>query len=163
MLVVLLIIFLAIGVSCLCVNIYSRNDSDDGIWWARGVPAITSLVIAVGLFIAVMVMIPNIATAPTYDTRIEIVEETNKQVEDQVCAAVNAYLKHEEDTYRDMFGDATDAGTAIGIYLAIPTLKGDALVSTLIETYQTNAEEIKQLKLAKANLSLQKFLVYFGR
>lgn len=163
MLVVLFIVFLAIGITCYTWNYKSNCDADDGIWWLRGTPGTIAFCAALAMFIAIMVMLPKIATAHTYDTKIAIVEETNAQLEEQICASVDSYLKHENDTIKGMYGDVTDATTAIGIYFVVPELKGNEVVSRLIDTYQANAEEIKQLKTEKTNLALYKFLVYFGR
>lgn len=111
----------------------------------------------VGCFITIMCFIPKIATEKIYDTRIEIVQETNMQLEEQICSAVEKYLEHEENVYEKL-----DITTAIGLFSAYPNLKSNELVQSLIDTYKANAEEIKALKLEKANLAVYKFLVYFG-
>ena len=105
-----------------------------------------------------MCFIPKFANESVYDTRIEIVQESNQQLEEQICSAVEKYLEHEENVYEKL-----DITTAIGLFSAYPNLKSNELVQALIDTYKANAEEIKALKLEKANLAIYKFLVYFGK
>ena len=158
MFIVLIIVFLALGVSLLLLIHYGEYDDSDGVWWVRGVFGIPCILAGVGLFIATMCLIPKIATEHTYDTRIEIVQESNAQVETQICSAVESYLKHEENVYEKL-----NVTTAIGLFSAYPNLKSNELVQSLIDTYQHNTNEIKSLKLEKTNLAVAKFLVYFGR
>ena len=157
MFIVLTVIFLVLGIALLLCNHYGKYDDDDGIWWVRGVFALPSILAGVGLFIALMCLIPKVATEPTYETRIEVVQESNAQLEEQICSAVESYLKHEENVYEKL-----NVTTAIGLFSAYPNLKSNELVQSLINTYQSNTEEIKALKLEKTNLAVAKFLVYFG-
>lgn len=157
MFIVLTIIFLALGITLLLCNHYGKDDDSDGIWWVRGVFAILSIFAGVGLFIALMCLIPKVATETIYETRIEVVQESNARLEEQICSAVETYLKHEENVYEKL-----NITTAIGLFSAYPNLKSNELVQSLINTYQANTEEIKALKLEKTNLAVAKFLIYFG-
>lgn len=111
----------------------------------------------IGCLITTLCFIPKIATESIYDTKIEIVQETNMQLEEQICSAVEKYLEHEESVYEKL-----DITTAIGLFSAYPNLKSNELVKQLVDTYKVNAEEIKELKQEKTNLAIYKFLVYFG-
>lgn len=161
MFIVLTIIFLilAIGLTLWIKYSISNNDSEyvgDGV---VGLGILDFLIYCafIGCFITIMCFIPKIATESTYDTRIEIVQETNMHLEEQICSAVEKYLEHEENVYEKL-----NITTAIGLFSAYPNLKSNELVKQLVDTYKANAEEIKELKLEKTNLAIYKFLVYFG-
>lgn len=156
MLIVLTIIFLILAIG-LTLYIKYSNMSEDGAVCL----AILNFFIYcafIGCFITIMCFIPKIATENIYDTRIEIVQESNLQLEEQICSAVEKYLEHEENVYEKL-----DITTAIGLFSAYPNLKSNELVQQLIDTYKANFEEIKGLKLEKTNLAIYKFLVYFGK
>ncbi len=160
MFIVLIIFFLVLSIGMLLWNYFSDydyNPSDSPAWWIRGVIGIFSVIAAIGLFIALMVLIPKIATEQKYETQIETIQESNSVVEQQICSAVETYLRHEENVYEKI-----DVTVAIGLFSAYPNLKSNELVQSLIDTYQSNAAEIKSLKLERINLSTAKFLVYFG-
>lgn len=157
MFTVLTMFFLILGIVLFMCNAFGKYDYEYDIWWCRGTFAIISILITVGLFVPLMIFIPKIATENIYDTRIEIVQESNLQLEEQICSAVEKYLEHEENVYEKL-----DITTAIGLFNVYPNLKSNELVKTLIDTYKANAEEIKELKLEKTNLTIYKFLVYFG-
>ena len=127
------------------------------VFWVRDTFAIMSCVACLAMFITLMCLIPKIATEQKYQECIEAVQESNTYIEEQIRASVESYLKHEENVYEKL-----DVTTAIGLFSAYPNLKSNELVQSLIGTYQTNASEIKALKLEKIELSTVKFLVYFG-
>lgn len=157
MFIVLTIVFLALGIAMILWNCFGNCYSDDAPWWGRGIVGVLSLCVCIGCFIALMVFIPKVANENLYDVRIEIVEEHNAQLEEQICSAVEKYLEHEENVYEKL-----DVTTAIGLFSAYPNLKSNELVQSLIDTYRANTDEIKTLKMDKANLAVIKFLVYFG-
>lgn len=111
----------------------------------------------IGLFITDMVFVGKINTANVIDSQIAVVQEENTELEEQICSAVETYLKHEENIFQSL-----DITTAIGFYSAYPNLKSNELVQSLIETYQANTSEIKALKIKKTEVSKWKWLVYFG-
>lgn len=153
MVICILILILAIGIT-LWIR-YSANMSEEGVMFF-GVLDFLIYGVFIGCLITILCFIPKIATEHTYDTRIEIVQETNMQLEEQICSAVEKYLEHEENVY-----DKLDITTAIGLFSVYPNLKSNELVKQLVDTYKANAEEIKGLKLEKINLAIYKFLVYF--
>ena len=136
---------------------YHEDALEAPRFWVRGTFGIIGFVVFVALFITTMCLIPKVATEQKYEARIEVVQESNQYVEEQICAAVESYLAHEENVYESL-----DVTTAIGLFSAYPNLKSDELVQSLIATYQNNATEIKELKLERVNLATTKFLLYFG-
>lgn len=158
MLIVICILCLLLGIGLAILSFYLyANDCENATAFSVFFSAL-SIIATIGCFIAIMCFIPKIATEKIYDTRIEIVQETNMQLEEQICSAVEKYLEHEENVYEKL-----DITTAIGLFSAYPNLKSNELVQSLIDTYKANAEEIKALKLEKTNLAVYKFLVYFGK
>lgn len=157
MFIVLTVVFLAVGIGLLLWNHFGRYDEDNSCWWVNGTFGIISILAGAVCMIALLCCIPKVATEATYDTRIEIVQESNAQVEVQICSAVEKYLEHEENVYEKL-----DVTTAIGLCSAYPNLKSNELVQSLIDTYRANTDEIKALKMDKANLAVIKFLVYLG-
>ena len=161
MLTVICVLCLLLGIGMLIwIRFSEKDDCGDltDVDIIRSVVSFFSFIATIGIFITIMCLIPKFANESVYDTRIEIVQESNQQLEEQICSAVEKYLEHEENVYEKL-----DITTAIGLFSAYPNLKSNELVQALIDTYKANAEEIKALKLEKANLAIYKFLVYFGK
>ncbi len=161
MLTVICVLCLLLGIGMLIwIRFSEKDDCGDltDVDIIRSVVSFFSFIATIGIFITIMCFIPKFANESVYDTRIEIVQESNQQLEEQICSAVEKYLEHEENVYEKL-----DITTAIGLFSAYPNLKSNELVQALIDTYKANAEEIKALKLEKANLAIYKFLVYFGK
>ena len=154
MFIVLTVGFLALtvgfGIWCTCEGGF---DNSIGL----GLLTLFFALCFIGCFIALMVFIPKVSNENVYDMRIEIVQEHNVQLEVQICSAVEKYLEHEENVFEKL-----DVTTAIGLFSAYPNFKSNELVQSLIDTYRSNTDEIKALKIEKANLAILKFLVYFG-
>lgn len=164
MLTVLCVAFLLLGIGMFIWNYfdnyedaYNEDAFQSARYWVRGTFGVIGFLVFVALFITIMCFIPKVATEQKYETRIEVVQESNTLVEEQICAAVESYLAHEENIYESL-----DITTAIGLFSAYPNLKSDDLVQSLITTYQNNAAEIKALKLERVNLTTLKYLLYFG-
>ncbi len=145
MITVLCVAFLVIGIGLFVWNhldkyedTYHEDCTEALRFWVRDTFAIMSCVACLAMFITLMCLIPKIATEQKYQERIEAVQESNTYIEEQICASVESYLKHEENVYEKL-----DVTTAIGLFSAYPNLKSNELVQSLIGTYQTNASEIK--------------------
>lgn len=154
MITVVFIVFLVIGIGLFLWNHFDkwedyRYPSDAPRFWVRGTFAVIASAVCLAMFITLLCLIPKIATEQKYEARIEAIQESNTVVEQQICSAVETYLKHEENVYEKI-----DVTVAIGLFSAYPNLKSNELVQSLINTYQNNAAEIKSLKLEKINLSL---------
>ena len=159
--------FLLFLVGGIVLYVLNAKDSDGDkyeypAWWVRGTFGTISYCVAVAMFITMACFIPPICTEAKYDEQIRIITEYNEKVEDQIYKAVKVYLEHEQSTLTGFYPEVTDSQTAIGVYFAIPELKGDAVISELINTYQSNINEVKSLELEKTNLATKRFLVYFG-
>ena len=151
------------------IVLYVLNAKDDDrdkyecpAWWVRGTFGTISFVVSAALFITVACFIPQVCTAAKYDAQIAVIEKYNDKLESEIVIAVDKYLDHEDDIWTNFYPNASQAQIAIGLYLTLPELKADGLVTQLIDTYKANIDEIKSLELSKTELTTKKFLVYFG-
>lgn len=155
MITVLTVVCLVVMIIGIILLLYFGDGEALGL--IGGIFAIIAGFAMIGLFITDMVFVGKINTANVIDSQIAIVQEENTELEEQICSAVENYLKHEGDIFQSL-----DITTAIGLYSAYPNLKSNELVQSLIETYQANTSEIKALKMKKTEVSKYKWLVYFG-
>lgn len=156
MITVLTVVCLILTICAIVGLVFACRYADDGVVAFSAICTFVLICATIGLFITDMVFIGKISTANVYDMQIEVVEEENSELEEQICSAVENYLKHEGDIFQSL-----DITTAIGLYSAYPNLKSNELVQSLIETYQANTSEIKALKMKKTEISKYKWLVYF--
>lgn len=148
----LLILFI-IGIIVFGLVIHKTRS--DILFVAGEIGTISCSLLAIGIGITLIVGICKISTVGRYDYTIAMYEEENKQLEDKIDIVVEEYLKHEGETY----DKSIPADTLIVIY---PELASNQIVSQYIEILNSNKAEIKQLKQEQINISVWKFLVYFG-
>lgn len=114
-----------------------------------------------GFFIALIAFISILSivlTEPTIDSKIELYQSQNAEIESKVQATVASYLAHERQTYKDLTPD-----NAIAVVSAYPELHSNELVKKQIEVYEDNNKKILGLKEEKLNQSIYKWWLYFGR
>jgi hypothetical protein len=92
------------------------------------------------------------------DARISMYEEQNAKIERQVSVAVDKYMSHETETFKNAKSES--AMTLVSLY---PELKSDALISKLIDTYTSNNEKIVKLKNEKIVAHRARWWIYFGK
>jgi hypothetical protein len=92
------------------------------------------------------------------DARISMYEEQNTKIERQVSVAVDKYMSHETETFKNCKTES--AMTLVSLY---PELKSDALISKLIDTYTSNNEKIVKLKNEKIVAHRARWWIYFGK
>jgi len=116
----------------------------------------------VGAFIAgvALIVIVGCLVDVTYrtDEMIQIYTEENAEVEKKLENAVQNYMQYEKDIMISVSPD-TDTISLISLY---PDLKSDKLVESEIETYISNNDKIKELRVNKTMKSTFKFLLFFG-
>jgi len=116
----------------------------------------------VGAFIAgvALIVIAGCLVDVTYrtDEMIQIYTEENAEVEKKLENAVQNYMQYEKDIMISVSPD-TDTISLISLY---PDLKSDKLVESEIETYISNNDKIKELRVNKTMKSTLKFLLFFG-
>lgn len=114
-----------------------------------------------GFFIALIAFISILSivlTEPTIDSKIELYQSQNAEIESKIQATVASYLAHERQTYKDLTPD-----NAIAVVSAYPELHSNELVKKQIEVYEDNNKKILGLKEEKLNQSIYKWWLYFGR
>jgi hypothetical protein len=92
------------------------------------------------------------------DARISMYEEQNAKIERQVSVAVDKYMSHETETFKN-----AKTESAITLVTLYPELKSDALISKLIDTYTSNNEKIVKLKNEKIVAHRARWWIYFGK
>lgn len=145
-----LILLLSIGFS---IFFYSKQeDLDRDMFILVAVP-----ILVIPLLIQVL-LIASLISGLNLDSRIELYQSQNAEIESKVQATVASYLTHEKQTYKDLKPD-----NAIAIVSAYPELHGNELVKKQIEVYEDNNKKILGLKEEKLNQSVYKWWLYFGK
>jgi hypothetical protein len=145
-----LILLLSISFS---IFFYSKQeDLDRDMFILVAVP-----ILVIPLLIQVL-LIASLISGLNLDSRIELYQSQNAEIESKVQATVASYLTHEKQTYKDLKPD-----NAIAIVSAYPELHGNELVKKQIEVYEDNNKKILGLKEEKLNQSVYKWWLYFGR
>ena len=120
-----------------------------------------TLLFCLNVAIAVGILGANANTllkASDCDARISMYEEQNAKIEKQVSVAVDKYMSHETETFKN-----AKTESAITLVTLYPELKSDALISKLIDTYTSNNEKIVKLKNEKIVAHRARWWIYFGR
>ena len=112
-----------------------------------------------GVIIAICCLAPKVATESIYDDKIAMCQEENAIIEQDVDRIVEAYLKHEKNTYKDLKTEES----AITLVTLFPELKADSLVQRQLGIYVDNNATIKNLKARKIELRKLKWILYFGK
>ena len=153
MITLILILILSIAIISVVVDNKSRYGNDNA-----------ELVFMASVFCLIIFLIPLIAllmsvsNGSTIDSKIELYQSQNTEIESKVQATVASYLAHEKQTYKDLKPD-----NAIAVVSAYPELHSNELVKKQIEVYEDNNKKILGLKEEKLNQSVYKWWLYFGR
>ena len=153
MITLILILILSIAIISVVVDNKSRYGNDKA-----------ELVFMASVFYLIIFLIPLIAllmsvsNGSTIDSKIELYQSQNTEIESKVQATVASYLAHEKQTYKDLKPD-----NAIAVVSAYPELHSNELVKKQIEVYEDNNKKILGLKEEKLNQSVYKWWLYFGR
>lgn len=145
-----LILLLSIGFS---IFFYSKQeDLDRDLFILVAVP-----ILVIPLFIQIL-LIASLISGLNLDSRIELYQSQNAEIESKIQATVASYLAHEKQAYKDLKPD-----NAIAVVSAYPELHSNELVKKQIEVYEDNNKKILGLKEEKLNQSVYKWWLYFGR
>lgn len=153
MITLILILILSIAIISVVVDNKSRygNDKAELVFMA----SVFCLIIFLIPLIALLMLVSN---GSTIDSKIELYQSQNTEIESKVQATVASYLAHEKQTYKDLKPD-----NAIAVVSAYPELHSNELVKKQIEVYEDNNKKILGLKEEKLNQSVYKWWLYFGR
>jgi len=118
-----------------------------------------STAIAILLIIWMCCLWCSISTEYTIDQEIAMYEEENAKIETEISMIVSNYMDYEQET---LIGVSPEEDVMVLVSL-FPELKSDELVKEQIAIHTSNASQIKALKQEKIDISVQKWLLYFGR
>lgn len=94
----------------------------------------------------------------TIQSKIEMYQTENKDIETSMDTLVKQYMDYESGTYGDLKGQSSI--TLVSLY---PDLKSDELVKSQLEVYVNNNNKIKKLKEKLINVSNWRWWLYFGK
>lgn len=100
----------------------------------------------------------NIINGRVIDAKIEMYQEENTKIENEMTLLVDKYMDYESETLSKFKNESSV--TLVSLY---PELKADELVQQQVSIYKNNNNQIKQLKLAKINISNWRWWLYFGK
>ena len=148
---IIILMFLII----ICIVSWLLDQESEGI--AGLVYVLSSMGLIVSL-VAFAILLISISNGSTIDSKIELYQSQNTDIESKIQATVASYLAHEKQTYKDLKPD-----NAIAVVSAYPELHSNELVKKQIEVYEDNNKKIMDLKEEKLNQSIYKWWLYFGR
>lgn len=114
--------------------------------------------VILGLVIAICCLSTTVATESTIDSKIEMYQEENTNIEQDIDKIVKEYLEHEHETFADLKTEES----SITLVTLFPELKSDTLVQQQLEIYVENNAKIKSLKEEKIDIAKIKWILYFG-
>ena len=149
------IIFGVLAIVCLGMAVHSfrKYDEDGEFLWV--------LLFCLNVGISMGIIGYNADTllkASDCNARISMYEEQNAKIEKQVSVAVDKYMSHETETFKNAKSES-----AITLVTLYPELKSDALISKLIDTYTSNNDKIVKLKNEKIVAHRARWWIYFGK
>lgn len=131
--------------------------SDEGTEFVGTIIAGFSLVIELFLIICLLLLI--FCYPFEIDKKIKMYEEENIKIEEKVKNTVRVYMEFEKDTFTNLF-DESDLTTLL---IAYPELNSNELVKSEVALYIDNNAKIKELKEAKIDRRVYRFMLYFGK
>ena len=114
--------------------------------------------ILVILLLIQVLLIASLVSGLSLDSRIELYQTQNTEIETKLSEAIKSYLSHENQVYKDL-----KPNNAIAIASVYPELHSNELIKKQIEVYEDNSKKILGLKEAKLNQPIYKWWLYFGR
>lgn len=105
-------------------------------------------------------LLPSVITGDTIDSQIAMLEQENQTVEENIDSIVNNYIKL--NPHHTLPQEELKTQNAITLVTLFPEIKNDTYVLQQIETYMKNMQTIKELKKEKIDISMQKYLIFFG-
>lgn len=150
-----LVTFLVLRIKYPSTGNYDGFDTHDFFTFMSWVFGFTALF----LVIAICCLAPTVATESVLDSKIEMYQEENANIEQDIDKIVKEYLKHEYNTYTDLSANES----SITFVTLFPELRADTLVQQQLEIYVDNNAKIKSLKESKIDIARKKWILYFGK
>lgn len=156
MILVWLIIFIVmfiIGFVLKCSHTYKIRDIGDGVLMGG-----TFGTVIFGIIFFSMLGY-YLYSQHTIDNKIELCVEENTQLEAKLVDATNMWLQHQSD----IFESISDMQGVTTYLVKYPELQGQEIIIELMDKYDENSTELKQLKNEKINLKGISRLGWFGK
>ena len=149
---IIVIFLICVGVILLGAWLWNNVEEIAG-----GITMACGIMGSVVSFIALIVLLINVSGLKAIDSKIEMYQTENTNIESQIAECVEGYQKYETDIFTEVAPDS--AITLVALY---PELKSDELVKKQIEVYIANNEKIKGLKEKKIMGDVYRWWAYFG-
>lgn len=159
----MLIVIFLISIILIGLGFYFayKNRWNGGSWEYENGGTISCFIFgfigALSSIICIIFTIDNLINLKVVNNKINILEENNAYIEEKIYAILETYCEHENKTLVDISPDNPEM-----ILLLYPELKAVTLFESYIETIKSNNQQIKDLKLEKANNSIYQWWLYFG-
>jgi hypothetical protein len=147
------VFLLAILIISIRIDKKSRYGNDCAVYVSAA--SILGLIIIFMLFVCLLGVV---SSGSMIDSKIELYQSQNTNIESKIQATVASYLAHEKQTYKGLKPD-----NAITVALVYPELHSNELVKKQIEVYEDNNKKIMGLKEEKLNQTIYKWWLYFGK
>lgn len=129
-------------------------------WIYQTLNAVGTILLSVSIIACIIIAGKVVKYTKVYTKQLSIYVDENAKIEKVIDDTIASYKDYEGTTYKDFkLDDSTDITVKVNTY---PELKSNELVVKQLEIYQKNNETIKQLKADIAEVSLFKWLLYFG-
>lgn len=151
MIILLLIVFIIMA----AIGVWISENT--GFEKSGGVMGVIGLLGTPASFIAMIVLIINVATLTVIDERTTMYEQENQKIETQIAETVQQYQEYESGIFTEVAPESSV--TLVALY---PELKADTLVQKQIEVYIANNEKIKELKESEIIGDVERWWLYFG-
>lgn len=131
----------------------------------EGDPSVFAVIVALGSFIVSLFLFLNlydsikiIATAHTIEQKIDMYEEENARIEEDIDLIVKDSMDFETELFSNLKPESS-----ITLVTKYPDLTSDTHIQKQIEIHTANNDKIRQLREQLIDVSVHKFLVYFGK
>lgn len=157
-------IFFALSIVCVVIDMRNRKEriyyEGESGWTFVGI-------ICIGVAIVLLAVIccmsyDVIPESNIIDNKIAMYEEENARIEATIEDMVSGYMEYETGVIDKVLNNGNEEENAIVLVSLFPELKSDTLVQKQLDVFFANNEKIKELKAEKIDLSMKKFILYFG-
>lgn len=104
-----------------------------------------------------VVSIVSLERASNVDEQIATLQQENADIEETTYSALQYYLEHEENKYKDLEIEKKDTMALISVFPEV-----EAIAHGNIEKYNENLESLNDLQDLKESIPTLKWLLYFG-
>lgn len=156
---IILLLILAIIAMVIGLVLSIKNDFESvGIGFFGLFVGIGGCVVVLTMVVLTFGFADSAISGKYIDEKIAMYQEENANIEEQIDALVQNYMKYESDTFAEFKSE--DSMTLVSLY---PELKSDELVQNQISIYTENNKKIKELKEQKIDVAKSKWWLYFGK